>query len=77
MQNTFIIETIINNPELYQSIIKQATYSDLKLVFETYKQKYTNEDPSQILQFFDEDSLRQKLLDCSDVVIITLKAHQK
>lgn len=73
MQNTSIIETIINNPEQYQVIIEQASYSDLKLVFETYKQQYTDEDPCQILQSFNEISLREKLLGCSKSVISTLR----
>ena len=71
MDNPSILNKIIKNPQMYEVIINKASYDELKVIFEAYKQRYTDENLANILPFYSEAKLRQKLLGCSQTVIST------
>ncbi len=77
MDNPLILNEIIKNPQMYEVIINKASYDELKVIFEAYKQRYTDEKPAHILPFYSEAELRQKLLGCSQTVISTLQQSYK
>lgn len=74
MDNPLILNEIIKNSQMYEVIINKASYDELKVIFEAYKQRYTD---AHILPFYSEAELRQKLLGCSQTVISTLQQSYK
>lgn len=72
MPDLSIVDKIIETPHKYHEIIENASYDELKVVFIVYKQKYTEENPSDLLKFYSEDTLREKILGCSKSILCSL-----